>query len=203
MIEGGRDSGDIAPKSIGSMHQKASERSGAFFMSKLRGEKIMNHIYQLADTPIDEAEYLTDAEVMLAAFPQPPLYVEENHNRGAAIEELMADLCACGKFVECVYEPGMHEMRFVLREGFREAYFKDAYDDFLAGLRALAEGATLKRFIAGELGVRLTELKDVYESDNTVLIWYEDELMPIERFMREIAEPGIIYYLGGIVDYKR
>lgn len=153
-------------------------------------------IYQIATTPIHEADYLTlggcDLEEVTPAIAD---YVDSDScpiNSIATLKLNLSKRCNSRNIL-------IENNSFILLEGFREAYFNAAFEKFRMALDELKD-ATSEDFAAGKMWQEMETLKDAYDSRFGDYIWMDDDLMTRDEFMRS-AKPGVRYYFGGTLDY--
>ena len=153
-------------------------------------------IYQIADAPIQEADYLSlsnyDTEEVA---PINADYVDSDPCPIDSIATLKLNLNKrCGSDNVLI-----ENNSFILLEGFREAYFSAAFAKFHTALGMLVDYA-LEDFAAGKMRREMDMLKDAYDNAFGDYIWMYNSLMTRDEFIRN-AKPGVRYYFGGTLDY--
>ena len=153
-------------------------------------------IYQIETHPVTDDETLSMSWNPDDIKPEIADYVDEDPGPAYTITWLKENLAnRCGDTIT-ILEDG-----FILHEGFREAYFRHAYERFQENLCKLVD-RPLVDFAAGKLWREMFNLRDSYENKFGDYVWSEDEyLRTRDWFMRNVAEPEVRYYFGGTLDY--
>ena len=152
-------------------------------------------IYQIETHPLVPDEALSISWDLDDIKPEIADYVDDDPNPTNSISRLKENLAnRCGDTI-IILDDG-----FILREGFREAYFQRSYARFQEYLRKLVD-CSLADFAAGEIWGDVFNLKDAYDNAFGDYFWSGDNSLETrDEFMRR-AKPGIRYYFGGTLDY--
>ena len=152
-------------------------------------------IYQIETHPLVPDEALSISWDLDDIKPEIADYVDDDPNPTNSISRLKENLAnRCGDTI-IILDDG-----FILREGFREAYFRHAHERFLNELRGL-EKYSLSDFATGQIWEGVFNLKDAYDNAFGDYVWSGDNSLETrDEFMRR-AKPGIRYYFGGTLDY--
>jgi hypothetical protein len=154
-----------------------------------------SRIYQISENPIEPADYI-NAELYSDHWfvSQIADYVNGDVDRSSDIEWLR-------KYLESTEAVTFSDdSSFVLNEGGKERYFERSCVQFKKA-RDKTLGLTLSEFAAGgELSMTMWNLRDAYCDKYSFYAEYEDELIPMDAFIRRTV-PGTRYYIGGTVDY--
>ena len=152
-------------------------------------------IYQIETHPLVPDEALTMSWDLDDIKPEIADYVDDDPNPTNSISRLKENLAnRCGDTI-IILDDG-----FILREGFREAYFRHAHERFLNELRGL-EKYSLSDFATGQIWEGVFNLNEDYNDRFGDYVWSEENgLETRDEFMRR-AKPGIRYYFGGTLDY--
>ena len=152
-------------------------------------------IYQIETHPLVPDEALSISWDLDDIKPEIADYVDDDPNPTNSISRLKENLAnRCGDTI-IILDDG-----FILREGFREAYFRHAHERFLNELRGL-EKYSLSDFATGQIWEGVFNLNEDYNDRFGDYVWSEENgLETRDEFMRR-AKPGIRYYFGGTLDY--
>ena len=152
-------------------------------------------IYQIETHPLVPDEALSMSWDLDDIKPEIADYVDDDPNPTNSISRLKENLAnRCGDTI-IILDDG-----FILREGFREAYFRHAHERFLNELRGL-EKYSLSDFATGQIWEGVFNLNEDYNDRFGDYVWSEENgLETRDEFMRR-AKPGIRYYFGGTLDY--
>lgn len=90
---------------------------------------------------------------------------------------------------------------FTLHEDFPEKYFKSGYERFSRRFEKIRTNLSLETFSKGGFWGDLWALSDIYENKHETYVVFKGELCPLNSFLRNCAEPGKKYYIGGVLDY--
>lgn len=89
------------------------------------------------------------------------------------------------------------------------AFFDKDFRKFQETIENLSK-VTFNHFVKGRLpGVEYEKsldhlmylLRGAYDDKFGFYVWHEEELYTMQSWMREVAEPCGVYYIGGIMDY--
>lgn len=152
-------------------------------------------IHQIETHPVTEDEALCVSWHTDDVTPEIADYVDEDPNPTGSISWLKENLAnRCGDTIT-ILEDG-----FILHEGFREAYFRQAHERFLSELHEL-EKYSLADFAAGQIWGSVFTLRETYNCKFGDYVWSEDSYLETrDEFMRH-AKPEVRYYFGGTLDY--
>lgn len=158
-------------------------------------------IVQIGTAPVKNSKYISEYdEYDTWFFDRICSYVTADIDRDASIECFREALSLAWPFVE-FFTNKDGDSGFVIRDGFRNAYFGKKLAKFREDLCKLSEAATLERFVAGELDENLSRLQADYNNRSGFYIYgYADELVTLDEFLRR-AELNTPYYFGGTVGY--
>ncbi len=128
-----------------------------------------------------------------------------------SVADYVSDECDDDKYE---YEKLITALRgaAILREGHKlvftadcKQYFRDKYKRFNVALENLRNTTFYDFTKSTGPGYRLTEnlyrLNEEYEEKFGIYVYTNDDLIPLDRFLRYVNE-GDVYYLGGVVDFR-
>lgn len=148
-----------------------------------------SRIFQLGLYPIGEDERIDSTDFNEDSFVGSVAdYVSDNCDRGEDIGWLVKHLAVHS---HVLYN---HEEKYlVFTEGFKEAYFKEAYNRVKDAMHTM----TLETFATG--GVELSKIQCAIENKLGFYVYF-DHPQTLDSFVREL-ECNTKYYIGGTVDY--
>lgn len=167
----------------------------------------MPTIYQISTEPIEQDAMLTDDGVVDSWFYDQiaDRVYDENDNRFeryAALAELLT-----GRYgehaglVQLERDEEGNMVSFTVSEGYPAAYFAKPYELFKTKLDQLTAEVTFEAFLNPGMASDVTALKSYVDDKYGDYVYENDEYSTMDRFIRYI-EPGIKYYIGGVVFYK-
>lgn len=126
-------------------------------------------------------------------------YVMEDENRDRSLECLKVALAPGTGFID--YFADDNGEGFILREGFRAAYFSSAYASFQQCLQDLMAATTPEAYASGTLASEMLTLTAAYDDEfGPYVDCDETGLVTINSFLR-YAKIDTRYYFGGTVCY--
>lgn len=153
-------------------------------------------IYQIETHPVANDDVLNFGWDLEDIKPEIADYVDDDPTLTDSISWLKENLAnRCGDTIT-ILEDG-----FILHEGFRETYFRHAYERFQEYLRKL-ENHSLADFATGNIiWGDVFNLKEAYSDRFGDYVRSEDNYLETrDEFMRS-AKPEVRYYFGGTLDY--
>lgn len=159
-------------------------------------------IFQIETSPVEIVERIDDdlEEYENWFVGQVANYVTHDSARDESIEDFRQMLAAAEPFVE-FFTNSDEDSGFVIRAGFREAYFKPRFTRFQKALQDLSEVVTLEAFSLGELDMAMYELQCNYNDRYGYYVESAtDGLLTLDEFLR-CAKIDTPYYFGGTVRY--
>ena len=160
-----------------------------------------SRIIQISHEPVEADEYISpwlycDDHWFV---PQIADYVAEDENRDESIEWFFDCLSQASSFIVTFEEDG--QRGFILKDGFRDAYFSEMHQAFINALQDLADYSSYEHFRDGELGGKLFSLKEAYDEKLGMYVESnESGLITLTEFLRG-AEIDRRYFIGGTLDY--
>lgn len=158
-----------------------------------------SRIFQVSREPIEPAGYINTFDIPDHFQSGIADYVDDVDDRQAELDFLM-------KSFQGILEPGPEENSFCVTDESRERYFQGSYQRFRE-ICALLQTITLGAFIGTEPGpgrkpvsLFMYELNEAYSVKYGYYIYEDDELQPLNQWLRE-ADSDSVYYFGNVLDY--
>lgn len=158
-----------------------------------------SRVFEISTEPIAEEDRLTSDGLSDGFFSSVADYAVDSDNREEDIKW----------FFECAHDvivPNEDKSGFRLVPGAKEAYFKNAFQQFKECLAVLST-ATLGAFAGTENGplsdsmdMWMYKLKSAYSDKFSFYIYSDGEMFPMDDWMRH-ADLNESYFFGGVCDY--
>lgn len=161
------------------------------FTNKKGGVRMHSRVFQLSEDFLTKDDYISEVTLHDCFVGQIADYAIETNDRKNDLEWLKSVIGKYGAVVdvekETVYFP----------EGFKEAYFKEKYEEF----KKLVEELTLEEFAGTDVrgGFKRYQIESLMENKFGFYV-YIDYPQTLDDFVRYLSE-GATYYVGSIFDY--
>ena len=145
-------------------------------------------IYQIANTPIKEEDYITDRDL--------PDWFWNKMDYADTVEEPYATKrCVCtGERAGLRFDEGKR----LLTVTDKTAYFKAKYDSFREHAAKLAD-CTLDEFVRGAPSLSVCHIQMMYDDEYDLYVYDEEGVL--ETFDEWIRYGGESAYIGAVLDY--
>ena len=149
------------------------------------------NIYQVSDEPIAKGERVTSADFFDRSF------IGTIRDVGSREKELER----FGRWLTAQKLGTLSGNTFTLVPDVCQRRFSYRYRTFLEAADAVS-AVTEEQFQSGT-GVEdlLFNLRQLFTDEFDDYVFYDDELLPMDSFLR-IAKPDVIYHIGGICGYQ-
>lgn len=151
-----------------------------------------SRIFQLGTSKIEKEEYITEGHYYESWFLGSVAdYIKES-DRGEDIEWLKSCFNSLGEYVTIDTEEGTVEFK----EGFKTKYFERNFNKF----KELSQAITIEEF--SEQTYPTYSIKCLLSDKFSFYFEIEDGgLYCLDDFIRDVAEAGVKYHIGGTLDY--
>lgn len=154
------------------------------------------NIFEISQTPVEENKRFSSSDVPDKFYNSVADYTGDDVDRDEEIKHLLSGLRS---IISEEDEEG-----FTFKEGYKQAYFRRKHSEFVAKAAELS-GVSLDAFCGDENSVypmemEMFKLRGLYDERFEVYIYFEDELMTMDYWIRHYDLKGKLHF-GGVVDY--
>ena len=155
-----------------------------------------SRIFEISKTPVDENERFSSSDIPDNFYHSVADYTDDAVDRFEDIKWLISGL----KSIISKEEGD----KFIFKEGYKQIYFRRKHSEFVSKAAELSR-VSLDVFCGDESSVypmdmEMFKLRGLYDGHFEFYVYFEDELMTLDYWIRHYDLSGTLY-VGGIVDY--